>query len=325
MALCDRLEQQTSDQLEARETLVDTLLGTLTQSENASELAENWARLATHFDTLFTTEHSIERLKQAIMQLAVTGCLVGQDLSDEPIAKLLDRLAAERQRLVDSKILKRMKSRAALDTSTLVAIPERWSWVNLGDIISVMDAGWSPACAQGPAAPDKWGVLKTTAVQVMRFKEFENKQLPDSKTPKEQYEVRGGDILITRAGPKNRVGISCVVKETRDRLMISDKIIRFHLIEAGLSEDYICLCLNAGETYHYLEQSKSGMAESQMNISQDKLKAAPIPLCPVNEQRRIVKMVGELAGLCDQLKERLNRAEEARRELADAVVDSALQ
>ena len=52
MALCDRLEQQTSDQLKAYETLVDTLLGTLTQSKNATELADNWARLAAHFDTL---------------------------------------------------------------------------------------------------------------------------------------------------------------------------------------------------------------------------------------------------------------------------------
>ena len=58
MALCDRLDQQTSDQLEAHETLVDTLLGTLTQSENATELADNWARLAAHFDTLFTTVRS---------------------------------------------------------------------------------------------------------------------------------------------------------------------------------------------------------------------------------------------------------------------------
>jgi type I restriction enzyme S subunit len=58
MALCDRLEQQTSDQLDAHETLVDTLLGTLTQSENAAELADNWARLAAHFDTLFTNRAS---------------------------------------------------------------------------------------------------------------------------------------------------------------------------------------------------------------------------------------------------------------------------
>lgn len=77
MALCDRLEQQTSDQLQAHETLVDTLLGTLTQSKNTTELADNWARLAAHFDTLFTTEQSIDKLKQTILQLAVMGPIGG--------------------------------------------------------------------------------------------------------------------------------------------------------------------------------------------------------------------------------------------------------
>ena len=324
MALCDRLEQQTGDQLEAHETLVDTLLGTLTKSENATELADNWARLAAHFDTLFTTEQSIDKLRQTILQLAVMGRLVEQDAKDEPTTQLLERVSNEKQRLIQSKVLKRTKSLAPLETSALSSIPESWLWVNLGDIISVMDAGWSPACPPRPADPEKWGVLKTTAVQVMKYQEFENKQLPENKTPKEQYEVRSGDILITRAGPKNRVGISCVVKETRDKLMISDKIIRFHLIETGLSEEYICLCLNAGETYNYLEQAKSGMAESQMNISQDKLKAAPVPLCPANEQHRIVQKVDELIALCDQLKERLNQASETRCQLAEAVVEKGL-
>jgi len=89
MAICDRLEQQTSDQLDAHETLVETLLGTLTQSANATELADNWARLAEHFDTLFTTEQSIGKLKQSILQLAVMGRLVEQDEGDEPVINLL--------------------------------------------------------------------------------------------------------------------------------------------------------------------------------------------------------------------------------------------
>src|SRR5690606_4148142 len=93
MALCDRLEQQTSDQLEAHETLVDTLLGTLTQSENATDLADNWARLATHFDTLFTTEQSIEKLKQTILHLAVIGRLVEQNTGDAQAEELVIRAA----------------------------------------------------------------------------------------------------------------------------------------------------------------------------------------------------------------------------------------
>ncbi len=133
-----------------------------------------------------------------------------------------------------------------------------------------------------------------------------------------------GDILITRAGPKNRVGISCLVEQTRPKLMISDKIIRFHLVEIGLSERFISLCLNAGATAAYLESTKSGMAESQMNISQDKLKLAPIPLGPVREQNHIMDKVDELMFLCDQLKARLQTSQQTQLALAEALVEGAL-
>lgn len=60
MSLCDQLEQQSLTSLDAHQQLVETLLGTLTHSQNAEELAENWARISEHFDTLFTTEASVE-------------------------------------------------------------------------------------------------------------------------------------------------------------------------------------------------------------------------------------------------------------------------
>lgn len=76
MSLCDQLEQHSLSSLDAHQQLVETLLATLTDSQNANELAENWARVSEHFDTLFTTEASIDALKQTILQLAVMGKLV---------------------------------------------------------------------------------------------------------------------------------------------------------------------------------------------------------------------------------------------------------
>ncbi|HIF9084464.1 TPA: restriction endonuclease subunit S [Photobacterium damselae] len=76
MALCDQLEQQTEASIEAHQLLVSTLLNTLTHSADADELMENWARISDHFDTLFTTEESIDQLKQTILQMAVMGKLV---------------------------------------------------------------------------------------------------------------------------------------------------------------------------------------------------------------------------------------------------------
>ena len=153
--------------------------------------------------------------------------------------------------------------------------------------------------------------------------EFENKILADGKDPRPQYEVNKGDILITRAGPKNRVGISCLVKQTRPKLMISDKIIRFHLLSNDLDQEFITLCLNSGVTAEYLEDSKSGMAESQMNISQGKLRSAPIPIPPAAEQKRIVAKVEELTSLCDTLKTKITTSQTTQLTFTDSIVSQA--
>lgn len=326
MTLCDQLEQQTEASIAAHQVLVTTLLDTLTNSANAEELMQNWQMVAEHFDTLFTTEESIDQLKQTILQLAVMGKLVPQDPNDEPAAKLLERIAEEKAQLIKDKKIKKQKALPPIaDDEKPFGLPNGWEWCHLNSIISIMDAGWSPACPP-EASPnnDTWGVLKTTAVQNMEYWEHENKVLASSKEPRPQYEVKKGDILITRAGPKNRVGVSCLVQETRPKLMISDKIIRFHLVEVGMSENYVSLCLNAGATAAHLESAKSGMAESQMNISQDKLKVAPVPLAPIKEQLKIISKVEELLEFCEQLKVRLRSFQTTQLHLTDAIVDQAV-
>ncbi|WP_435795446.1 hypothetical protein [Escherichia coli] len=84
-------------------------MGTLTDSQTAEELAENWARISEYFDTLFTTEASVDALKQTILQLAVMGKLVPQDPNDEPASELLKRIAQEKAQLVKEGKIKKQK------------------------------------------------------------------------------------------------------------------------------------------------------------------------------------------------------------------------
>jgi len=325
MALCDKLEQQQEDSIETHETLVKTLLDALTTTADPAQFQQAWQRIEANFHLLFTTESSVDHLKQTILQLAVMGKLVPQDPNDEPASQLLKKIALEKEQLIKDKKIKKQKplpTPKAEDLNT--SFPNHWEFCTLNDLILFMDAGWSPACPPTPSPSNKvWGVLKTTAVQQMKYLEFENKMLDEVKEPRPQYEVKKGDILITRAGPKNRVGVSCLVKETRPKLMISDKIIRFHLLNDSIDEEYITLCLNSGITADHLESSKSGMAESQMNISQGKLQAAPVPLPPTSEQRRIIAKVDSLMTLCDTLKANLQCAQTTQQTLTDTIVEQA--
>ena len=84
MALCDALEGESAGALAAHQALVETLLAALAKADNAADLAAQWARLESHFDTLFTTPASIDTLKQTILDLAVRGKLVEQDAGEWP-------------------------------------------------------------------------------------------------------------------------------------------------------------------------------------------------------------------------------------------------
>ncbi|HCP6463391.1 TPA: restriction endonuclease subunit S, partial [Escherichia coli] len=135
MSLCDQLEQQSLTSLDAHQQLVETLLGTLTDSQNAEELAENWARISEHFDTLFTTEASVDALKQTILQLAVMGKLVPQDPNDEPASELLKRIAQEKAQLVKEGTIKKQKPLPPIsDEDKPFELPDGWEWTNLPNL-----------------------------------------------------------------------------------------------------------------------------------------------------------------------------------------------
>jgi len=306
MALCDQLEQQQEDSVRMHETLVQSLLGALTAATEYTQFAQAWQRIASHFDTLFTTESSIDQLKQTILQLAVMGKLVEKDPEEGSAHDILKRVKIPEIALEDSPKL-----------------PDHWAWVGLGPITTLMNSGWSPACIPEPADANSWGVLKTTAVQTLDYQEIQNKALPRSLQPRPENEVFDGDILFTRAGPMNRVGILCVAHPTRPKLMLSDKIIRFHLIPE-VDPDFAALSMSAGFSGQYIEALKSGMAASQVNISQPKLRTVPIPIPPLAEQHRIVAKVDELMALCDRLKSRLQSSQEPQVHLADCLAKAAL-
>lgn len=266
---------------------------------------------------LTTRPDQIKPLRQTILNLAVRGKLVAQDPADEP--------AVDYVRGLDEMPPKSRKLVKALNPSECGGdLPASWVWLPLGAIIRAMDAGWSPQCENHPRSrEDEWGVLKTTAVQALSFDSMQHKLLPAKLTPRPEFQAEVGDILLTRAGPKNRVGVSCVVDVPCPKLMISDKLIRFHAV-GDLSPRYIALTLNAGHSFDQIEAAKSGMAVMQMNISQAKLRAIPVPLPPLAEQHRIVAKVDALMALCDRLEAALTTTDTTRARLLESLLHEAL-
>lgn len=272
MALCDQLESQQQERAQLFAVLSRTCHDRFTEVPSPRDLNRIFN------ETVVPTD-----LRETIMTLAIRGHLVRRIESEGTGLDVLKRADVTNRESVDAP-----------------EVPAHWVWARLGNVATRMESGWSPACNLQPAHRNEWGVLKTTSVQPLRYHEEQNKQLPRNLRPRPEHEVMDGDLLITRAGPMNRVGIVCVARPTRPKLMISDKIIRFHLIE-GIDPDFVALAFTAGHTRATVEGLKSGMASSQVNISQPKLRTVAIPIPPAGEQCRIVAKVSEILALIDTL------------------------
>ena len=322
MTLCDRLEQQTSNQLEAHETLVDTLLGTLTQSENATELADNWARLAAHFDTLFTTEHSIDKLKQTILQLAVMGRLVEQDAGDELATNLLTQIHTRKMALAGEKRIKRPRPLTQLDeTQHSYPAPANWVWASFEDIADEISTGpFGSMIHKHDYVENGTPLVNPSHMVSGGIKEDSSVSVTPAKAEElSSYKLAKGDIVMARRGEVGR----CAIVTDRESGWLCGTgsfVLRFH---SAINRRFILLLFSTDTVRDYLTGNSVGT--TMTNLNHGILKKMPVALPSTEEQYRIVQKVDELMALCDQLKERLNRASETRCQLAAAVVEGAVK
>jgi len=158
MQVCDALEAQGQLEAEQHARLVSTLFGSLLQSDTPEALADNWQRIATHFDMLLDRPEAVDALEQTILQLAVRGLLVPQDPSDEPASLLLQKIRTEKDQLIAQGKIKRDKPLPPItDEEMAFELAQGWEWVRIGALVNASEAGWSPTCIGSPRTPGKWG------------------------------------------------------------------------------------------------------------------------------------------------------------------------
>ncbi|WP_346204725.1 restriction endonuclease subunit S [Aeromonas salmonicida] len=332
MALCDQLEQRSESQLAAHQTLVETLLGSLlqpaaaaegslTDSSDAEELAQNWARLSTHFDTLFTTEASIDALKQTILQLAVMGKLVPQDPSDEPASALLERIGAEKAQLVKEKKIKKEKPLPAIsEDEKPFELPQGWELCRFSNLSTEVATGpFGSMISASEYISD--GIPLINPSHMVNGKIIEGKEITVSMSKANQldsYRIKSGDVVMARRGEMGR----CALVTERENNWLCGTgsfVLKF---SAEVNRQYILLMFQSKWVRGYL--SGSSVGSTMVNLNHGILNKLPIMLPPPQEQSRVILMVDRLMTLCEQLKSRLQTNQQTQLALAESLVEGAL-
>lgn len=165
----------------------------------------------------------------------------------------------------------------------------RYAGARLGDVIQDLVNGWSPKCLDTPAAENEWGVLKVGAVSFGVFDPSENKALPPKLAPKPELEVKPGDFLISRANVTRLVGACALVRASRTRLMLCDKIFRavWHTPSPVLPE-FLDEVLKTPHVRQQIESALTGTSATMKNITKGNLLELRFPLPPIAVQRSTV-------------------------------------
>jgi type I restriction enzyme S subunit len=310
MALCDALEGESATALAAHQTLVETLLATLVDSTDAADLAANWTRLEAQFDTLFTTEASIDVLKQTILELAVRGRLVAQAEEDGSATQLTQQLR---------KAIPTAKLHPSVSQEEIpFELPAGWAWERFDHIIRADKPIAYGVLVPGDDEPNGVPFVRIADLSITAPSHLPEKainSLVDTQFLRTRLE--GGEILMGVVGSIGKLGIAPASWAGAN---IARAICRIVPAEQ-MNRDYVIWLLQSRYMQEKFKGDTRTLAQPTLNIKLIRL--APTPIPPVDEQKRIVSKVDTLMTLCDGLKSSIANAGQIQMRLADAIVERA--
>ncbi|MEU1213807.1 hypothetical protein ABZ424_15545 [Streptomyces sp. NPDC005790] len=183
------------------------------------------------------------------------------------------------------------KIKAAGDAVAIRVMANAPGLVPLGTWLQRIEAGKSPLAEDTPAGDGQWGVLKVSAVRPGWFKGTENKVVHEPDLINPQYEVRAGDLIMTRANTEQLVGLACIARNPSPRLMLSDKTLRLVPDQSVADPEFMELTLLTPAVRMQVRAMATGTSGSMKNIGQEAVRQLLVPDVPTLDQAQVVAAV----------------------------------
>ena len=243
-----------------------------------------------------------QQLKNSILQMAVQGKLVPQDPNDEPASVLLERIRAEKERLIKEKKIKREKNPSVIfkgadntpyekigDEVRSLAdevpfdIPDSWEWVRLGNISSYAETKQKVNATS--ADPTIWGLDLEDIEKGGRL--LEHKTVGERKAVGDKTVFAKGDILYSKLRP-----YLLKILVAPDDGICTPEIVPFR-VYGGIDPNYIVNYLKSPYVDNLINSITYGV--KMPRVGTETMTSLLVPVPPLEEQRRIVEKIDEVA------------------------------
>ena len=250
-----------------------------------------------------------EALKKSILHEAVRGKLVPQNPNEEPASVLLERIRAEKQRLIKEGKIKKDKHESiifrrdnshyekldgverCIDDELPFEIPENWRWCRLGTIAAVLGGKRIPAGRKLTEFNTGHVYIRVSDMTDGGVSTDRLLYVPEDIYPSiSKYIINKADVFITVAGTIGRVG---KIPDELDGANMTENADR--LVLAGVNQDWLIKVLQSGMIQEQIAQATTQVGQPKLAIA--RIERFLIPLPPLAEQHRIVQRIEELLPL----------------------------
>jgi len=275
----------------------------------------NPERFLEQFGHLAEAPNGIAKRRELILQLAVRGKLVPQDPNDEPASVLLEKIRAEKERLVAARKLNKTERLAAVMPDAVpFELPRGWEWIRLGSITLKIGSGSTPRGGKNAYVDTGIVFLRSQNIwnEGLRLEDvaFITDETHEKMT---NTHVTASDVLLNITGAS--LGRCALVPEDLGPANVSQHVT---IITSAFDSfrPYLHKCLLSPFVQNMVWGRQVGMARE--GLSKRVLEQFEIPFPPLAEQSRIVAKVDQLMALCDELEAKRNRRTETHGRLVRA-------
>ncbi len=273
---------------------------------------------------IFQQSHQLYLLKiirQQILQAAVQGKLVRQDPNDEPASVLLERIKAEKEKLVREKKIKKEQPLPPIKPEDIpFEIPQNWVWCRLGDLSTDLTYGTSVRTDDFGDIP----VLRMGNITMNGEILYSNlKYVKESISDLPKLFLKKDDLIFNRTNSFELVG-KCAVYDKDDKFTLASYLIRVRFSE-DICSKYISRYINSKICRETQIEPDTIQQNGQANFNGTKLSKILIPLPPLCEQKRIINKIDQLMKLCNELEQNIHQKQEYTQELLQMVLKEALE
>jgi type I restriction enzyme S subunit len=313
ITLCDDLEALQSTTRAVGTRLTRSTLDALATAAGPDEISAAWERVAENFDLLFPHSSTVSALRDLILELAFRGTLVAEVAGDRPASTRYQKVQS------DWAGRKRRETLPEVRDEEQPPSPDRWMWVRLGNLGEIVGGVTKGRDLRGRKV-QSYPYLRVANVQRGALDLTTMKEIEIAEDELEKYRLLPGDLLFTEGGDWDKVGRAAVWRAEIKVCIHQNHVFRARLL-GDLDPTWVSLFANSPVGRRYFE----GAAKQTTNlasINMTQLRNCPVPIPPLEEQRRIIVTVERLMKICDNLEDKLHRVEDRASKFVDAVVQA---